>query len=487
MKPLSIASALLVVASSALSASAAASSKNSQPAQFKPPQVFRNANLVHIISLEKNYAKEQINVLIENVSNEPQSEYYLPFTAEQIARVGGFEVKDRKNANAGPFVSEAVEYDPNSDAQYYRIHLPTPLKAGGQQTLGISFYNLKAYRPLPASIAQDEKQYLVHDFSVYAPSAYPTLKQKTEVKAASSTIPDYTKITEGKEELPQKQGAKLIYGPFGEKPAGAISPAEVRFEFTKPVTHVSTLERDIEVSHWGGNIAFEERYALHHRGANLSSPFNRVKYAQSAFFSPASSALKELRVPLQVGSVDPYFTDVIGNVSTSKFRSNKREALLELKPRYPLFGGWNYPFTIGWNSDAANLLRKTAAGGYVLKVPFLEGPKQAEGVEYGQVIIRVVLPEGARNVKYYTGIPESSIVKTSVSVHKTYLDTLGRTSVIIKAQNLVDEFRDRDVIISYETSTFDTLRKPFIVFASMMAVYAAAWAVGQVEVGFTKK
>lgn len=91
------------------------------------------------------------------------------------------------------------------------------------------------------------------------------------------------------------------------------------------------------------------------------------------------------------------------------------------------------------------------------------------------------------NVKYYTGIPESSIVKTSVSVHKTYLDTLGRTSVIIKAQNLVDEFRDRDVIISYETSTFDTLRKPFIVFASMMAVYAAAWAVGQVEVGFTKK
>lgn len=121
MKPLSIASALLVVASSALSATAASSSKNSQPAQFKPPQVFRNANLVHIISLEKNYAKEQINVLIENVSNEPQSEYYLPFTAEQIARVGGFEVKDRKNANAGPFVSEAVEYDPNRFVDYLPV------------------------------------------------------------------------------------------------------------------------------------------------------------------------------------------------------------------------------------------------------------------------------------------------------------------------------------------------------------------------------
>lgn len=163
----------------------------------------------------------------------------------------------------------------------------------------------------------------------------------------------------------------------------------------KPVTHVAELNRDIEVSHWGGNIAFEESYELYHRGANLSSLFNRVKYAQEAFYKPPTHALKELRVPLQPGSEDAYFVDVIGNVSTSRFRSNKREALLELKPRYPIYGGWKYPFTIGWNSDASNFLRTTANGGYVLKVPFIEGPKQVEGLEYGQVNIQVLLPEGA--------------------------------------------------------------------------------------------
>jgi oligosaccharyltransferase complex subunit alpha (ribophorin I) len=285
----------------------------------------------------------------------------------------------------------------NSDIQYYSIRLPSPLKAGGQQTLGITFYYLKAYRPLPAAIKQDEPQYLVYDFSVYAPSAYSTTKQKTEVKAASSTIPDYTTVpgNSDAETFPQKQGSKLTYGPFDEKPAGAASPAQVRFEFSKPVTHMSTLERDIEVSHWGGNVAFEERYSMYHLGANLSSQFNRVKWQQSQFFNPNSFALKELRFPLQIGSVDPYFTDVIGNVSTSRFRSNKREAVLELKPRYPLFGGWKYPFTIGWNSNAANFLRKTATGGHILKVPFFEGPKQAEGVEYEHVTVRVVLPEGS--------------------------------------------------------------------------------------------
>lgn len=278
-----------------------------------------------------------------------------------------------------------------SDTQYYRIRLPAPLDAGAQQTLGISFYYLKAYNALPASIEQNDLQYLSYEFSTLAPSAYPTTKQKTEVKAGSASIPDYTKV----DEFPEKQGSKLVYGPFGEKPAGALSPAQVRFEFTKPVTHVASLERDIEVSHWGGNIAFEERYTLHHLGANLSNHFNRVKWAQAQYLNPTSWALKELRFPLQVGSTDAYFTDTIGNVSTSRFRSNKREALLELKPRYPIFGGWKYPFTVGWNADAANFLRKTATGGFVLKVPFLEGPKQAEGVEYEDIDVRVLLPEGA--------------------------------------------------------------------------------------------
>jgi oligosaccharyltransferase complex subunit alpha (ribophorin I) len=275
--------------------------------------------------------------------------------------------------------------------------LPKALEPKAQQTLGITFYVLKAYTPLPASIEQTEKQYLVHSFSAYVQSAYPTLKQKTEVKLPTSDIPDYTKIAGSGDvkEFPEKQGSKLTYGPFPEVPAGAVLPVSVRFEFTKPVTHVSDLERDVEVSHWGGNVAFEERYTLYHRGANLSTLFNRVKWAQSQYFNPQSYALREMKFSLQGGSKDAYFTDVIGNVSTSRFRTNRREASLEIKPRYPIFGGWKYPFTIGWNSDSTSYLKKKSGDGYLLKVPFLEGPKQAEGVEYEQIHLRVILPEGA--------------------------------------------------------------------------------------------
>ncbi|KAI2623569.1 Ribophorin I [Hypomontagnella submonticulosa] len=468
---------------------AASSSNVILPATFKPPQVFKNANLVHVISLEKNFVKESINVLIENISPNSQDEYFLPFTSDQMERVGGIEVKDRKDSSVSGFVVEAVEFDRTSDTQYYRIRLPAPLPAKGQQTLGISYYYLDSFKPLPAAIQQSDKQYLVYEFSAYCQSAYPTSKQKTEVKLPSSDIPDYTKIAASGEtkEFPQKQGSKLTYGPFPEVPAGAVSPAKVRYEFTKPVTHVSQLERDIEVSHWGGNVAFEERYTLYNHGANLSALFNRVKWAQSQYFNPQSYALKEMRFPLRVGSKDAYFTDAIGNVSTSRFRSTKREALLELKPRYPVFGGWKYPFTIGWNADAKNFLKKKSSNTYLLNVPFLEGPKQPEGIAFEQVQIRVLLPEGAENVRFHTTIPKSSITDYTVDLQKTYLDTIGRTVLTIKARNLVDEFRDRDLIVSYDYTFAASLRKPLIIFSSMMTVFIGMWAISKVDVRFSTK
>lgn len=462
------------------------SSTISAVAAFTPPASFKNANLVHVISAEKNYVKETINVQIENIVKTAVDEYYLAVPSDKFDRIGGLEVKDRKDNAAGQFVAEAVEVDTASATQYFRIQLPKALEAGAQQTLGITYYVLSAYRPLPALIAQDDKQYLVHDFSAYCPSAYETTKQKTEVKFPSSDVPDFTQLAADQVQA-QKQGSKLTYGPF-DKPvaAGAVLPVSVRFEFTKPVSHVERLERDIEVSHWGGNVAFEERYDLYNRGANLSTLFNRVKWAQSQFYNPATPAIKEMKFALRPGSEDVYYTDVIGNVTTSRFRTSKREASLEIKPRYPVFGGWRFPFTVGWNSDAKNFVRQVVGGSYVLNVPFLEGPKQPEGVEYEQVRLQILLPEGAENVKFATAIPSSSIAESEVTLHKTYLDTVGRTAVVIEARNLVDELRDREVIVTYDYSLVSSLRKPIVIFSSAIFVFVAAYIVGGVELKFSK-
>ena len=291
---------------------------------------------------------------------------------------------------------------PCSPTEYYKITLPTPLKPKSQLTLSITYWTLSTLSPLPAQIGQNDKQYVLYTFSAYSPSAYATEKQKTKLKLPTTDVPDATTLpktlnAEGKED-PQKQGTSYTYGPYSAIPAGALQEASVRYDFTKPLVHATLLERDVEVSHWGGNVAVEERLWLTNRAATLKNHFSRVAYQQAAYYNPPSSALREMRFPLAVGSADAYFIDEIGNVSTSRFRAGLREASLEVKPRYPLFGGWKYSFKVGWNGELRNYVRyiKGASDGYVLKVPFFEGPKQAEGVEYERVVTRVILPEGAR-------------------------------------------------------------------------------------------
>ncbi|KAL8930759.1 MAG: hypothetical protein Q9208_000300 [Pyrenodesmia sp. 3 TL-2023] len=456
------------------------SSQQILPNNFKPPQVFQNNNLLRNTNLEKGYVRETVNIVIENIDEAPQDQYYIPFSADVIDKVGGLEAKDKKNP--GPlFKTEVAEYDPYSPTQFFRITLPQPLPPKAQLTLSITYHILSTLAPLPFKINQQDKQYLLYTFSTYTPSAYPTLKQKTKLKLPTTDVPDAIGGS------PERQGSTFTYGPYNDPvPAGALEPASVRYEFTRPLIHATLLERDLEVSHWGGNLAFEERYWLTNQGAHLKENFNRVQWAATQYYNPPSSALRSLNVPLKVGSLNPYFTDDIGNVSTSRFRSNKKEANLELKPRYPVFGGWKYSFRIGWDADLSQFLRqvKTPEGSHVLKVPFIEGPKMGEGVSYGKVEVRVILPEGARNVKFETEVP---LVAAEEMVHRTYMDTVGRTTLKLTAMNMVDEARDKPVIVTYDYPFSAAFRKPITIFLGVLAVFATAWGIGRLDVSIGKE
>lgn len=103
--------ALSSFASADLNASQSLLSRSVLPSTFKPPQVFKNANLVRNINLDKVYPREVINVIVENVDSKPQSEYYLPFETSLLARIGGLEVRDKKDAEKGPFKVDVVGLD----------------------------------------------------------------------------------------------------------------------------------------------------------------------------------------------------------------------------------------------------------------------------------------------------------------------------------------------------------------------------------------
>lgn len=60
---------------------------------------------------------------------------------------------------------------------------------------------------------------------------------------------------------------KVVYGPYSDIAPFSFDIATCHFENTKPMITITSLQRDIEVSHWGKNLAVEEHYALRNDGA----------------------------------------------------------------------------------------------------------------------------------------------------------------------------------------------------------------------------
>jgi oligosaccharyltransferase complex subunit alpha (ribophorin I) len=120
---------------------------------------------------------------------------------------------------------------------------------------------------------------------------------------------------------------------------------------------------------------------------------------------PMPTVLKQLALQLPAGIHDAYYVDIIGNVSTSKLRtvpsvpkgqraaSHNQHSILELKPRYPLLGGWNYSFTIGWDSPLGDSAAYDAKEGrWIVAVPIMT---QIPAAAVDEAEVKVILPEGA--------------------------------------------------------------------------------------------
>ena len=89
-----------------------------------------------------------------------------------------------------------------------------------------------------------------------------------------------------------------------------------------------------------------------------------------------------------------------------------------------------------------------------------------------------------RNVKFSTTVP---ITTNTTALHRTFMDTIGRTSLELTALNVVDEFRDRDLVVTYEYPFSARFRKPLTIFAGLMAVFAVSWVVGNLDVSIGRK
>lgn len=87
-------------------------------------------------------------------------------------------------------------------------------------------------------------------------------------------------------------------------------------------------------------------------------------------------------------------------------------------------------------------------------------------------------------MRFSTPVP---LVSNTTSLYKTYMDTLGRTTLHLTAMNLNDEWRDREVIVTYDYPFSASFRKPLTFVAAMMAIFGVAYVVGGLNLSIGKK
>lgn len=195
-----------------------------------------------------------------------------------------------------------------------------------------------------------------------------------------------------------------------------------------------------------GQVTVEETYELKHAGAKLKGGFSRFDYKGGKGDGSPSFRSVVASLPLQAHSI--YYRDQIGNISTSDMRVVDGAIELEIQTRFPMFGGWQTQFYIGYSLPTETVLFvDSVTGRHSLKFDFFT---IFEDVWVEEMEIKVVLPEGCRDVKVDVPYP----VETAWTTRFTYLDSVlngGRPVLTLRTGNVVEE-HDKKITIRSERS-----------------------------------
>jgi oligosaccharyltransferase complex subunit alpha (ribophorin I) len=242
--------------------------------------------------------------------------------------------------------------------------------------------------PFPAEIRQDENQLVKYSDNHYFFSPYRTENQRTAYTLASTSIESYTKRPPS-----SVRGSSVVFGPYKDIAPFEVSPMIIHSVNNKPFAKFSSMLKEVEVSHWG-MISVEEVYELQHAGAKLKGGFSRFDYQSKRFGETPSFRSIKAVLPSEANNI--YYRDQIGNISTSDLAVRSDGIEMEIQTRFPIFGGWQTQFYIGYSVPTETALSTDLESNrYKLKVDFFS---VFQDVWVEDLEIKVILPEGCTGI-----------------------------------------------------------------------------------------
>ncbi|XP_069693452.1 dolichyl-diphosphooligosaccharide--protein glycosyltransferase subunit 1 [Periplaneta americana] len=415
------------------------------------------AKILHKITLQNNGKGAVKSVLF---SVEPTVKNSLSYIGAQTGE-----------SSKSPLKLYESKVQGHADKLFWRIELKDAIKPGETAAVDVETIYTHQLTPHPASITQKEKQLVLYHGNHYFYSPYSITKQTTVVNLGTRSVESYTKLK------PASQSDNTItYGPYENIPPFSMDKMTIHYENNAPFLTITNLERVIEVSHWG-NIAVEETIDLKHSGAVLKGPFSRYEYQREA--QSGLSSVKSFKTILPAAATDAYYRDEIGNISTSHMKILSDSVELDLRPRFPLFGGWKTHYVIGYNVPSYEYLFNRGDD-YLLKMRFLD--HVFDDMIVDQVTTKIILPEGSQDIQLSTPYPVEHLPN---SLHYTYLDTKGRPVIMLKKKNLVEN-HIQDFELQYNFPRILMLQEPFLVVLAFYLLFLFVIVYVRLDFSITK-
>lgn len=438
---------------------------------------FKNVRILRALDLSTDIVKETVGIVAKNTGLQPLSCYYFTIPAHDRPFLSSYQAYQQQKLDESLAI-EPLGLDTTEKVEAFKVLLNTPINPEENTGIAIDLAYTHWIRPLPAIIPQLAKQHVTFTAgNIYLFSPYPSDEMTTTFKFPNSNIVSY--VGGEPNHVGKKSANQIVYGAFKNVHPLAFGASNFHYEYTNPIVTITELKRELQVSHWGGNLAVTEDYSLRHDGARLLGGFSRLDYQNDREVLAKTNVQEGIHYVLHRKARNIYYTDVVGNISTSRVTHDGRNTLMTAKFRFPSFGGWKVDWRIGYDVHLGYFLRYNKDK-FILKFWFLEN---AQNMTLDKVQVKVILPEGATDVEV---TPPKLFNMSAIEhiEHHTFFDSTGRPAVVLFKENVIAE-HEQPVIISYKLSTFRVLQKPlvlslsnFIFFSFTILISRMSWSIG---------
>lgn len=444
-------------------------------------KTWENSAYSRAIDVMKSYVKERHDIVAKNIGDSPDKTYTFAVPRDVVDNITlvmamTIGLDGRKSLlKTNKIGGDDIE----SNIVHYVVELPYPIAPQSEVSLTVSLIITSQFYPYPEKISMDQDHTVRLDTVYYPLTPYDTLEYtfgflgaNNFVDVTNSTLPFPLEIIEDESKVFLSTSETISGSSYNKLTASFIK--------NSPLKHVNYLKRDLWVSHWSNALELEEYYELTNKAAQLDSGFSRAQWFNGRYAMKQYFGLENLRFPIKNKKIvqdSIYFTDKVGNVSTSQIFQDE----IIFKPRFPLYGNWNYNFTLGWDYRLDNYL-KSNGDEHILQINLLDGMIDTS---YDKVSLNVYLPEGAEFID--SALPFSS-VEPQISNVFSYMDyNDGHIKLEFDFDNLVDELRTFEVIVKYKYTMWAMFRKPITCAKYILIALVSMYLLKMVDLTIKSK